>query len=92
MVFCRSAGIPWKEVYNWNVDEFADVYHALQRNETRHFLRNFSGMQQAFGGDKKSIKTFLDSVMSWLPAEERGAKKGVNDFVDLVRQGLKIKK
>lgn len=92
MVLCHTSGVAWESVYNWNVDEFIDVYHAIQRNHTRDFLQSFGGMQQAFGGDKKSIKAFIKSVSIWLPPEERGDKKGVDDFLNLVRKGLKLKK
>ena len=92
MVFCHTSGIAWDDVYNWNVDEFIDVYHALQRNHTRQFLQSFGGMQQAFGGDRKSIKAFIKSISAWLPPEERGGRKGLNDFVDVVRKGLKLAK
>jgi uncharacterized protein with von Willebrand factor type A (vWA) domain len=94
MIECRTAGFGWDEIYNWNVDEFIDVYHALQRNDTRVLLRNFSATQQAFGGDKKSVTAFIDQVSAWLPAEERnGGKKTADDFVEWMRKsgGAKIK-
>ena len=94
MIECKTSGFDWDEIYNWNVDEFIDVYHALQRNSTRDFLRGFSASQQAFGGDKKSVKAFVDQVSAWLPAEERnGGKKTADDFVSWMKRsnGAKIK-
>ena len=89
MIECRTSGFDWEEVYNWNVDEFIDVYHSLQRNGTRDLLRGFSATQQAFGGDKKSVKAFIEQVSAWLPDEERnGGKKSADDFVSyMVKHG-----
>ena len=93
MVFCRTSGFKWEEVYNWNVDEFTDVYHALQRNDARAYLRDFSALSQAFGGDKKSVKKFVENASMWLPSNERnGGHKKVDDFVDLIRKGVNLKK
>lgn len=95
MVFCRTRNFDWEEIYDWNVDEFIDVYHALQRNDTRAFLQDFSASQQAFGGDPKSVKKFIKQVSAWLPSEERnGGKKSVDDFVSWMTKskGAKIKK
>ena len=92
MVFCQVSGFEWESIYNWTVDEFSDVFHSLQRNKAREILNGFSTMQQAFGGDKKSIKAFIKSVSVWLPAQERGDVKGTQDFIDLVKRGFKIKK
>ena len=93
MVYCRTSGIPWDEIYNWTVDEFADTYHALQRNEARRCLRDFATLGQAFGGDKKSVKAFIDQTSVWLPACERGGGvKGTDDFVALIKKGVNLKK
>ena len=92
MVFCSTKGIPWDSVYNWNVDEFADVYHAIQRNEVRDHLVRFGALQQAFGGTKKTVKKFVDSLSVWLPAMERGGGvKQVDDFVSAAKKGFKLK-
>jgi len=92
MLQCRLSGFDWDEVYNWNVDEFTEVYHALQRNDARQQLRDFSTFSQAFGGDKKSVKKFIDGASVWLPVWERnGGAKGTDDFVSLIRKGVKIK-
>jgi len=93
MLECVAYGMDWEAVYNWNVDEFSEVYHAVQRNNARSYLRNFSSLGQAFGGDKKSVKQFVDTASAWLPAQERnGGVKTANDFVEVVRKGLKLKK
>jgi hypothetical protein len=92
MVYCKTSGFDWSEVYEWNVDEFKEIYHALQRNDTRSTLRNFSTFGQAFGGDKKSVKKFIDDLSVWLPKEERnGGAKGTQDFVEMIRKGVKLK-
>ena len=93
MLECVSAGFEWNVVYNWNVEEFGDVYRAVKRTEARDTLHQFGCLQLAFGGDKKTIKNFVTSVSAWLPSEEReGGAKGADDFVALVRKGLKLKK
>lgn len=93
MVLCRTSGFDWDEIYNWNADEFTEMYHALQRNDARKHLRDFSTISQAFGGDKKSVKKFVDDASVWLPAYERnGGAKGTEDFVDLIRKGVKLKR
>jgi hypothetical protein len=93
MIFCAGHGFSWDEVYNWNVDEFADAYQAMQRNHARDILSQFSLMQQSFGGTKKSVKDFVASVSVWLPKQEKdGGAKGTQDFVDLVQKGVKLKK
>lgn len=92
MLQCRLSGFDWDEVYNWNVDEFTEVYHALQRNVARQQIRDFSTLSQAFGGDKKSVKKFIDNASMWLPVWERnGGAKGKDDFVSLIRKGVKLK-
>lgn len=92
MVFCRTNGFEWEEVYNWNVDEFKEVYHALQRNDARACLRQFSTIGQAFGGDKNSVKEFVDNVSQWLPPEERNAgAKSSDDFISLAKKGFNLK-
>lgn len=92
MVFCLTSGFKWSEVYEWNVDEFTEIYHALQRNDARSYLRNFSAVSQAFGGDQKSVQKFVEEASVWLPASERGGgAKGTEDFVDLVKKGIKLK-
>jgi hypothetical protein len=87
MVFCRTSGFDWKEIYQWNVDEFSEIYHALQRNEARSYLSHFVSMGQAFGGDKKSIKAFLADSSKWLPDYEKvgGRKKGLDDLVQSIK-------
>ena len=93
MISCRTAGFEWEEVYNWNVDEFTDVYHAMQRNDARAYLRDFSALSQAYGGDKKSITKFVENASIWLPAHERnGGAKGRDDFVSLIKKGVNLKK
>ena len=93
MVECRTSGIGWDEIYNWNVDEFTEVYHALQRNDARLQLRNYSTIAHAFGGGKKEVKKFIDNLSVWLPAHERnGGAKGKDDFVQLIRDGVKLKR
>jgi len=89
MVFCREKGYEWSEVYDWNVDEFKEVYHAIQRNDARADLRHFSIVSQAFGGDKKSVKEFISNVSAWLPSQERG--QGSDDFMKLAQKGIKLK-
>lgn len=92
MVFCRTSGFEWSEVYNWNVDEFKEVYHALQRNDARANLRQFATVSQAFGGDKKSVKEFVDQESQWLPAHERNGGAGnEDDFISVLRKGVKLK-
>jgi len=88
MIFCRTSGFDWEEIYNWDVDEFTDVYHAVQRNRARDTLSLFSTVGQAFGGDKKSVKEYVKSVSVWLPAHERGGgAKSADDFITLMREG-----
>lgn len=92
-MFCVAQGFDSDEVYDWTVQEFSQVYKSLQRNRARDILLDFSKIQQAFGGDKKSIKAFVRSVSVWLPPQEReDGAKGTQDFVELVRKGLKIGK
>jgi hypothetical protein len=93
MVFCHTSGFDWDTVYSWNVDQFIDIYHALQRNDSRAFLKQFSCLQMAFGGDKKGVKEFISAHSEWLPNEERqGGVKRTDDFISLVNKGLKLKK
>lgn len=88
MVFCREKGFEWTEIYYWNVDEFKEVYHALQRNDARSCLRQFTIIGQAFGGDKKSVKEFTDDIARWLPREERNSgTKGSEDYIAAMTKG-----
>ena len=85
MVSCHTSGIAWDTIYNWNVDEFIDIYHSLQRNEARTYLKQFSCLQMAFGGDKKSLKEFINNASVWLPKEERqGGRKYTDDFLGML--------
>jgi len=93
MVFCRTQGFDWNDIYEWTVDEFIDMYHSLMRIDSRDFLKQFSCLQMAFGGDKKGVKEFVKNHSIWLPAQERqGGVKKVDDFMALLDRGLKIKK
>jgi len=93
MLECQFAGFEWETIYNWNVDEFEEVYHGLKRKEARDTLNQFSCLQQAFGGDKKTIKSFIASVSAWLPTEERqGGAKNADDFIAVIKKGIKLKK
>ena len=93
MVECHTQGIEWPSIYNWSVDEFIDAYHSLQRLETRSFLKQFSCLQMAFGGDKKGVKEFVKTHSAWLPAHERsGGVKKVDDFIGLMRKSRMAKK
>lgn len=93
MVECTKAGFAWEVVYNWNVREFGEIYRSLKRNAAREQLDTFICLQQAFAGDKKSVKKYIDNVSVWLPSLERnGGSKNVDDFVSIVTKGLKLKK
>lgn len=65
----------------------------MQRNRARDTLLMFRTLGQSFGGDKKSVKSFVEDVSQWLPAEERnGGKKSPSEFLAAVQKGFKLKK
>ena len=93
MIECHIKGFGWEDVYYWTVDEFIDAYHSVKRIDARVFLKDFSCLQMAFGGDKKQVKEFINTHSIWLPAQERaGGVKKVDDFLELMKGGLKLRK
>jgi hypothetical protein len=88
---CILAGWPEASVYELTVEEFGDLYQSVQRIQARNRRETLILMQNAFNGNKKTLKDFMKTIDQWLPSFEKGKAKGNADGLTSMLRGIKNK-
>lgn len=96
-----SKGFTDEYISSLDIASYREIYKHLKRIEARNNMTLTSIISVAFGADKKTSSSFMNSLGRWLPKEEslEGSNKqgtgnktaNANDqqaFENLVRQGI----